>query len=72
MDIYEEALEKLRADERSLNVLEQVIGVPAETLRDIKRRIVTDPRMTTLRKIVAHYGGETESSLDQVPGGRAP
>lgn len=49
------ALRKLRADRRSLNELERVTGVPAETLRDIKHRIVKDPRLTTLRKIVRAY-----------------
>lgn len=55
MDIYEEALKKLRADTRTLNELEKAIGLPAETIRDIKNRIVLSPRYDTLKKIAAHY-----------------
>jgi DNA-binding Xre family transcriptional regulator len=58
VDVYEEALKKLRADRRSFNELEEVIGIPAETIRDIKRRIVKNPRLDTLRKIVAVYQRE--------------
>lgn len=55
VDIYENALRKLRADKRSLNRLEEEIGIPAETLRDIKRRIVKNPRLNTLRALAKHY-----------------
>lgn len=58
MDVYEEALKKLRADRRSFNELEEITGIPAETIRDIKRRIVKNPRLDTLRKIVAVYQRE--------------
>ena len=54
-DIYETALKKLAADERSLNQLEEEIGVPAETLRDIKSGHVKSPRFDTLKKIARHY-----------------
>ena len=54
-DIYEIALEKLAADERSLNRLAEEIGVPAETLRDIKSGHVKSPRFDTLKKIAKHY-----------------
>lgn len=58
VDVYEEALKKLRADRRSFNELEEITGIPAETIRDIKRRIVKNPRLDTLRKIVAVYHSE--------------
>jgi DNA-binding Xre family transcriptional regulator len=55
MDAYDEALKRLRTDRRSCNELERVIGLPAETIRDIKQRIVKNPRLDTLKKIKAHY-----------------
>lgn len=58
VDLYEDALKKLRADKRSLNELERAIGLPAETIRDIKRRIVRWPRYDTLKKIAEHYERE--------------
>jgi hypothetical protein len=58
VDIYEESLKKLRADSRTLGELEKAIGLPAETIRDIKNRIVKSPRFDTLKKIARHYGGE--------------
>jgi DNA-binding Xre family transcriptional regulator len=54
-DPYELALKRLRSDRRSLNELEREIGIPAETLRDIKRRIVKFPRFDTLKRLVAYY-----------------
>jgi hypothetical protein len=57
-DIYEEALKKLRADKRTLNELERAIGLPAETIRDIKERITRSPRLDTVKKIVRHYERE--------------
>jgi DNA-binding Lrp family transcriptional regulator len=54
-DIYEEALKKLRADKRTLNELERAIGLPAETIRDIRERITKSPRLDTMKKIVKHY-----------------
>jgi DNA-binding Xre family transcriptional regulator len=62
MDVYEEALKKLRTDRRSLNELERAIGLPAETLRDIKHRIVKNPRLDTLKKIRAHYECEARAA----------
>ena len=56
MDIYEKALNKLRADARPLNELERRSGIPAETLRDIKRGIVESPRYSTLKKLSRFYG----------------
>lgn len=57
-DPYEHGLKKLRADPRSINELERVIGIPAETIRDLKRRICKNPRYTTLKKIARHYERE--------------
>lgn len=54
-DPYEEGLKKLRADRRSNNELERVIGIPAETIRDIRQRICTNPRFQTVKKIARHY-----------------
>ena len=55
IDPYAVALAHLRADERSLSELSEVIGLPKETLRDIKSGHIKFPRMDTARKIVAHY-----------------
>ena len=55
VDMYGIALKKLRADRRSINEMERAIGIPAETLRDIKRGIVRHPRYDTLQKIARHY-----------------
>ena len=57
-DIYELALKKLAADERSLNELEREIGVPSETLRDIKSGHVASPRFDTLKRIAKFYQRE--------------
>lgn len=54
-DQYAQALKKFRSDKRSLNELEKVIGLPAETLRDIKRRISKFPRYDTIRRIARYY-----------------
>lgn len=62
MDVYEDALRKLRADRRSLNKLEEVSGIPAETIRDIKRRIVKFPRLDTLQKLRRLYEDEEEAA----------
>lgn len=55
MDSYDDALRKLRADRRSLNELEEVTGIPAETLRDIKNRICKNPRFDTVKKLAKFY-----------------
>jgi hypothetical protein len=55
MDIYDAALRRLRADARAPAELEKEIGVPAGTLRDLKNNLCTNPRMKTVKKIVAHY-----------------
>lgn len=54
-DIFDIALAGLKADQRSLNEIASEVGVPAETLRDIKSGHVSNPRIDTLRKIAAHY-----------------
>ena len=54
-DPYEQALKKLAADERSLNELSKLTGIPAETLRDIKSGHVENPRFDTLKKLVGLY-----------------
>ena len=56
MDIYDLAIKKLGADRRPFNQLERDSGIPAETLRDIKRRIVKSPRFHTLKKLAKFYG----------------
>lgn len=55
MDQYDNALKKLKRDRRSYNELERVTGVPAETIRDITNGSVTDPRISTVRKLVRLY-----------------
>lgn len=72
VDVYEEALKKLRADERSCNALERKIGVPAETLRDIKQRIVKNPRYDTLKRIAAFYEREAEEESQSQNEAAAP
>lgn len=62
MDMYELALKKLADDERSLAQLAEEIGVPAETLRDIKSGHVKSPRFDTLKKIATHYDRETRTA----------
>ena len=54
-DPYEQALKKLAADERSLNELSKLTGIPAETLRDIKSGHVANPRFDTLKKLAFLY-----------------
>jgi len=61
-DIYEYAVSRLRSDNHSLSELEKLMGVPAETLRDIKAGRVANPRIDTLRKIVAHYLPSAEAA----------
>ncbi len=55
IDIQDFVLGHLKADSRSLNEMERNIGVPAETLRDIRSGFVKSPRIDTLRKIATHY-----------------
>ena len=55
MDQFDIALKKLKRDRRSFNELERVTGIPAETLRDINNGLVTDPRISTVRKLVRLY-----------------
>lgn len=50
-DPYEQLIENLRADQRSLKQLEVESGVPEETIRDIKSGKVSSPRIDTLRAI---------------------
>jgi transcriptional regulator with XRE-family HTH domain len=50
-DPYEEVLNRLGKDERSLEQLERECGVPAETIRDIKSGKVKFPRLNTLRAL---------------------
>jgi transcriptional regulator with XRE-family HTH domain len=55
MDSYETALRKLRADRRTLAELEAATGIPAETLRDIRKRICKNPRYETVKKLAKYY-----------------
>lgn len=55
LDIYDEALKKLRADKRNPREIGDSVGIPSTTIRDIKERICTNPRIKTVKKIVAHY-----------------
>jgi DNA-binding Xre family transcriptional regulator len=55
MDAYEEALRRLKRDERTLTELESMSGIPEETLRDIKAGITKSPRFSTLKKLVKFY-----------------
>jgi transcriptional regulator with XRE-family HTH domain len=50
-DIYEAALKRLRTDKRTHNELERVVGLPAETIRDIRNGITTNPRFDTMRRL---------------------
>lgn len=58
VDIYEEALKKLRADKRTPKELGRVIGLPATTIADVKRRVTKFPRIDTMKKIARHYERE--------------
>ena len=55
MDEFDIALNRLRADERSLDALSRESGIPKETLRDIKSGHVTFPRINTMRKLATLY-----------------
>lgn len=55
MDIYDAALRRLKADDRAPAVLKKEIGIPAGTLRDIKKGLCENPRVKTVKKIVAYY-----------------
>lgn len=55
MDVYEDALARLKADERSCNELERLSGIPAETLRDLKNGTTANPRLSTLRQLARLY-----------------
>lgn len=55
MDIYEQALKRLRADTRSLRQLKFLSGIPDETLRDLKSGKIKSPRLETIRKVAAFY-----------------
>lgn len=52
------ALRKLKRDKRSLVEIEMATGIPAETLRDIKRGITKSPRFSTMRSLVDYYRRE--------------
>ena len=54
-DLYEQALKKFRSDERDNGTLAQEIGLPKETVRDIRSGHVEYPRLPTLRLIAAFY-----------------
>lgn len=56
MDIYEHALRKLRTDKRDNKTLAHEIGLPKETVRDIRSGHVEYPRLPTLRLIAGYYG----------------
>ena len=56
MDIYEQALKKLKAEKRGFNELERETGIPAETLRDLKNGISRFPRFDTVRALAKFYG----------------
>lgn len=55
MDIYETALRKLRSDKRDNKTLAHEIGLPKETVRDIRSGHVEYPRLPTLRLIYRYY-----------------
>lgn len=65
VDIYEDGLKKLRSDKRSCNELERLIGLPAETIRDIKRRIVRFPRLDTLKAIAKFYAEQPSAGEER-------
>jgi transcriptional regulator with XRE-family HTH domain len=59
-DPYEQLIENLRADQRSLKQLEVESGVPEETIRDIKSGKVSSPRIDTLRAIAKCFQGAAQ------------
>lgn len=62
MDIYDEPLRRLRRDKRPANEIERESGVPAETVRDLRNGITTDPRLSTVKKLASHYGIRREAA----------
>ena len=54
-DIHAFVVGKLNAETRSLKALKKIIGVPSETLRDIRTGHIKSPGIATLQKIAAHY-----------------
>lgn len=62
MDIYDAALKRLRADNRAPAILEKEIRVPAGTLRDIKKGLCKNPRVKTVKQIVAYYFPKTQAA----------
>lgn len=54
-DIYEKALKKLAADERSLNEIGRESDISASTLRDIKSGRIKSPRFVLLKKLADYY-----------------
>ena len=62
MDAYEVALQRLKADQRSYLQMERDSGIPWETLRDLKLGVCKNPRLSTIRKIVAHYSSRRRTS----------
>lgn len=55
VDIYDQAVKRLKADSRSLLELERESGIPYETLRDIKSGRVKSSRMVTIRRVAKFY-----------------
>lgn len=55
VDIYDAAIKRLKADNRTPAALQEQIGVPAGTLRDIKKDLCKNPRVKTVKQIVAYY-----------------
>jgi hypothetical protein len=55
MDTFATALTRLKADKRTLQVLSDQSGLPVETIRDIKAGVTDNPRLDTMRKLVALY-----------------
>jgi DNA-binding XRE family transcriptional regulator len=55
MNPYTDGLNRLRRDRRSTYTLAAEIGIPRETVRDIKTGRIRAPRWTTMQKIAGHY-----------------
>lgn len=55
-DPFTLALTRLRSDRRSFEELERATGIPAETIRNVARRITRNPRLDTVKRLANHYG----------------
>lgn len=55
MDIYDQAIRRLRADCTDVKELAPRINVPISTLKDLINSKTKDPQLSTVRKIAKYY-----------------